>query len=45
VPLILTAHGYALEPAELSDLAPTCLALLGLEQPAEMTGRVIPEPT
>jgi 2,3-bisphosphoglycerate-independent phosphoglycerate mutase len=44
VPLVLTAHGYALANGELSDLAPTCLALLGIERPPEMTGRVIAEP-
>jgi 2,3-bisphosphoglycerate-independent phosphoglycerate mutase len=44
VPLVLTAHRYTLENGELSDLAPTCLALLGLEQPPEMTGRVIAKP-
>ena len=30
--------GRAREGGELSDLAPTCLDLLGIEQPAEMTG-------
>ena len=44
VPLILTAHGYALRDGELSDLAPTALALLGLEAPPEVTGRVIAKP-
>jgi 2,3-bisphosphoglycerate-independent phosphoglycerate mutase len=40
VPLVLTAQGFALSDAgELSDLAPTILDLLGLEQPQEMTGR------
>ncbi len=42
VPLVLTAHGEALvDGGELSDLVPTALALLGLEQPPEMTGRVL----
>jgi 2,3-bisphosphoglycerate-independent phosphoglycerate mutase len=41
VPLVLTATGYALEDGELSDLAPTILALLGLQPPSEMTGRLI----
>jgi 2,3-bisphosphoglycerate-independent phosphoglycerate mutase len=39
VPLVVTAHGLAVEPGELSDLAPTALALLGFGQPPEMTGR------
>jgi 2,3-bisphosphoglycerate-independent phosphoglycerate mutase len=39
VPLIVTAHGVAVTDGELSDLIPTALALLGLAQPAEMTGR------
>jgi 2,3-bisphosphoglycerate-independent phosphoglycerate mutase len=39
VPLVLTSHEHALaEHGELSDLAPTILALLGLEIPLEMTG-------
>jgi len=40
VPLIVTRHGIELrDGGELSDLAPTCLRLLGMEPPAEMTGR------
>jgi 2,3-bisphosphoglycerate-independent phosphoglycerate mutase len=40
VPLIVTRRGIELrEHGELSDLAPTCLGLLGIEQPAQMTGR------
>ncbi len=40
VPLVLTDDGAELrDGGELSDLAPTILALLGLEQPAAMTGR------
>jgi 2,3-bisphosphoglycerate-independent phosphoglycerate mutase len=40
VPLIVTLPGIGLrEAGELSDLVPTALDLLGLEQPAEMTGR------
>jgi 2,3-bisphosphoglycerate-independent phosphoglycerate mutase len=39
VPLILTAPGFDLRcGGELSDLAPTVLALLGLPQPTEITG-------
>jgi len=39
VPLILTAEGRSLDEGELSDLAPTALALLGIPLPDEMTGR------
>jgi 2,3-bisphosphoglycerate-independent phosphoglycerate mutase len=40
VPLIVTAHEVRLlDGGELSDLAPTCLDLLGIERPREMTGR------
>jgi 2,3-bisphosphoglycerate-independent phosphoglycerate mutase len=40
VPLVLTIAGAELRAdGELSDLAPTCLDLLGLAQPPEMTGR------
>ena len=40
VPLVVTKAGIRLrEGGELSDLAPTCLALLGIPQPPEMTGR------
>jgi 2,3-bisphosphoglycerate-independent phosphoglycerate mutase len=40
VPLLLTGGATALrEGGELSDLAPTVLALLGLPQPAAMTGK------
>ncbi len=39
VPLIVTAAGRRLRGGGgLADLAPTCLALLGLEPPGEMTG-------
>jgi 2,3-bisphosphoglycerate-independent phosphoglycerate mutase len=39
VPLILTENGFKLrEDGELSDLAPTVLALLGFAQPLQMTG-------
>ncbi|MHC8508830.1 MAG: 2,3-bisphosphoglycerate-independent phosphoglycerate mutase [Rhodospirillales bacterium] len=44
VPLVLTgapAGVAGVLPGKLSDLAPTVLALMGLEQPAEMTGRVL----
>ena len=40
VPFIVTAPGVSLEEGGiLADVAPTVLALLGIEKPAEMTGR------
>lgn len=39
VPLILTEPGATLEDGELRDLAPTALALLGRNPPAQMTGK------
>jgi 2,3-bisphosphoglycerate-independent phosphoglycerate mutase len=41
VPLIVTLDGAQLDPAPgiLADVAPTALALLGVPQPPEMTGR------
>jgi 2,3-bisphosphoglycerate-independent phosphoglycerate mutase len=40
VPLVVTVEDVSLGAGgTLSDLVPTCLALLGLEPPAEMTGR------
>jgi 2,3-bisphosphoglycerate-independent phosphoglycerate mutase len=40
VPLIVTVEGLALvDSGILADVAPTALALLGIEQPSEMTGR------
>jgi 2,3-bisphosphoglycerate-independent phosphoglycerate mutase len=40
VPLIVTVEGVALvDRGILADVAPTALALLGIEQPAAMTGR------
>jgi 2,3-bisphosphoglycerate-independent phosphoglycerate mutase len=44
VPLILTCEGALADGGELSDLAPTVLALLGIEQPPEMTGRDLTTP-
>ena len=40
VPLIVTMHGVTLSQQDgiLADVAPTVLALLGIEQPAAMTG-------
>ncbi len=41
VPLVVTAEGLALDGhgGVLADVAPTALALLGIDQPPEMTGR------
>ena len=39
VPVLLTARGAALRDGELADVAPTILALLGLEAPSDMMGR------
>jgi 2,3-bisphosphoglycerate-independent phosphoglycerate mutase len=40
VPLVVTVEGAKVaDGGTLSDLVPTCLALLGLEAPREMTGR------
>jgi 2,3-bisphosphoglycerate-independent phosphoglycerate mutase len=45
VPLVLTDGALALRPGGgLSDLAPTVLALLGIEPPPEMTGRSLLAP-
>ncbi len=44
VPLVVTCEEGALaEDGTLADLVPTCLALLGLELPPEMTGRSLIE--
>jgi 2,3-bisphosphoglycerate-independent phosphoglycerate mutase len=40
VPLIVTVDGVSLrEGGVLADVAPTVLALLGIDQPEQMTGR------
>jgi 2,3-bisphosphoglycerate-independent phosphoglycerate mutase len=39
VPVILTARDAALRNGELSDVAPTILALLGLDGSTEMSGK------
>jgi 2,3-bisphosphoglycerate-independent phosphoglycerate mutase len=39
VPFLVTANGTEVRDGELSDLAPTILALLGIPQPPEMTGQ------
>jgi 2,3-bisphosphoglycerate-independent phosphoglycerate mutase len=45
VPFIVTADGAGLDGSEgiLADVAPTILALLGIDQPAPMTGRSLLE--
>jgi 2,3-bisphosphoglycerate-independent phosphoglycerate mutase len=45
VPLIVTLPGATLaEGGELADLAPTALHLLGIEAPAQMTGKPLVNP-
>jgi len=39
VPLILCGVDVPPQPGRLCDLAPTILQLMGLRQPAEMTGK------
>ncbi len=39
VPVLLAGHAGQLHDGRLADIAPTLLALLGVAQPAEMTGR------
>jgi 2,3-bisphosphoglycerate-independent phosphoglycerate mutase len=41
VPLFATTRGMLQQGGELSDLVPTALALLGLPQPLEMTGKTL----
>lgn len=41
VPVLLAGHAGALHDGRLADIAPTLLALLGLAQPAEMTGKAL----
>ncbi|MFN8353935.1 MAG: 2,3-bisphosphoglycerate-independent phosphoglycerate mutase [Spirosomataceae bacterium] len=43
VPCILVDNDFqpALHPGKLADIAPTILKLMGVEQPAEMTGNVL----
>lgn len=38
VPLIVSGVNVELKPGRLADIAPTMLALMGIEQPAKMTG-------
>jgi 2,3-bisphosphoglycerate-independent phosphoglycerate mutase len=44
VPLVITVPGLRLRAGTLADVAPTVLELLGIEQPAAMTGRSLLEP-
>ena len=45
VPVVLTAQGAALHNGQLADVAPTILALLGLDAPSVMTGKnLVPDP-
>jgi 2,3-bisphosphoglycerate-independent phosphoglycerate mutase len=39
VPLVVTVGGVTLTEGRLADVAPTALALLGIDQPEAMTGR------
>jgi len=39
VPVVVTAKGVTVRDGELSDVAPTTLALLGVEKPDVMTGK------
>ena len=40
VPLVVTVEGLSLRAGgALADVAPTVLALMGVEQPEQMTGR------
>ena len=43
VPFIVCEKGIKLENGRLADIAPTILSVMGLEQPAEMTGRSLIE--
>ncbi|HJQ49162.1 MAG TPA: 2,3-bisphosphoglycerate-independent phosphoglycerate mutase [Gaiellaceae bacterium] len=45
VPVILTASGANLCDGELADVAPTILALLGIEAPSVMTGKNLVQDT
>ena len=39
VPFLVTLEGKKLEDGRLADIAPTVLAIMGIPQPTEMTGR------
>ena len=44
VPFVATIAGVAAADGILADVAPTALALLGIDQPAAMTGRSLVAP-
>ena len=41
VPFLVTKAGAKLEDGRLADISPTILHIMGLKQPAEMTGRCL----
>ena len=41
VPFLVTVDGASLKPGRLADIAPTILKVMGLDQPAEMTGEAL----
>ena len=41
VPFVVREKGISLHPGRLADIAPTILHTIGIEQPAEMTGRCL----
>lgn len=43
VPVVVTVPGKRLVNGTLADVAPTTLALLGIEKPVEMTGKILLE--
>ena len=43
LPFLIVGADAALHPGRLADIAPTLLALMGLAQPAEMTGESLIE--
>jgi 2,3-bisphosphoglycerate-independent phosphoglycerate mutase len=43
VPFIVTVEGVSLAEGRLADVAPTAVAMLGIEQPGAMTGRSLVE--
>jgi 2,3-bisphosphoglycerate-independent phosphoglycerate mutase len=45
VPLILTGEGSLRDGGELADIAPTVLALLGLDPPEQMSGKDLLNPS
>ena len=41
VPFLVTKKGVSLENGRLADISPTILAIMGIEQPKEMTGHCL----